>query len=49
MKDGKTPSNYFSMYANYELDRNISDIVTTPSSFSYPYLNDTTVLNQSLL
>lgn len=37
------------MYADYELNRNISDTVSTPASFDYPFLNSTTTLNQSLL
>lgn len=49
MKNGSVPQYQFTMNANYELNRNISDTVSTPSSFSYPFLNSSSVLNQSQL
>ena len=49
MQKGESPAYEFSMYADYELNRNISDTVSTPANFEYPFLNSTTTLNQSLL
>lgn len=49
MQLNQTVSNQFNMVIQYELNRNISESVSSPTEFNYPFLQNGTVVSDSKL
>lgn len=47
--EGEPPTQEFVMTISYELNRNISTTVSSPTAFTYPFLNNSTIDNSSRL